>query len=65
MGGGARCGLRFVLMGGEWWESALNYMLVACWAGGGGEARIDMMVALWCVWRARRVEGGWGEGRAH
>ena len=28
----------------------------------GGKALIDMMVALVCVWRARRVERGWGKG---
>ena len=28
----------------------------------GGNALIDMMVALLCVWRARRVERGWGKG---
>ena len=45
---GSALRVAFVLMGGEWWESALNDMLAACWAGGGWgrwKALIDMMVA--------------------
>ena len=66
-GGGARFGWRFVLMGGEWWESALNDMLVARWAGGGrgGESayRYDGCA---CVCLAGAEGGkGMGEGRAH
>ena len=66
-GGGARFGWRFVLMGGEWWESALNDMLVACWAGvgrGGESAYRYDGCAFVCLAGAEGGKG-WGEGRAH